>query len=264
MIMGTLSSLMAQKCGCIDMAIIYHLGIKKGSTTWTVPIYDNKAEAGSAYSYIKYGGKSGYIPLCSTSDSRATGGRVKEHTGSEFAIAISGAPPYTKKTYSNPGTYSFTVPAGVTKLRCEIAGAGGGGGSGKYWYGSDDSDLNEYGNAGGKGGNGNKWNGTFTVSPGNTITITVGSGGAGGSKPTVNLSNKGSSGGSSSCNGTTSGGGAGGKGGTSSGAGTAGANSGNGKGGAGGAGGAGNSGKRGAGSRGNNGWVIIEYGMGVQ
>lgn len=250
---------MVQKCGCIDMAIIYHLGIKKGSTTWTVPIYDNTAEAGSAYSYIKYGGKSGYIPLCSTSDSRATGGRVKEHTGSELAISISGAPPYTKKTYSNPGTYSFTVPAGVTKLRCEIAGAGGGGGSGLFW--NDDDTGRTDSSAGGKGGNGNKWNGTFTVSPGNTITITVGSGGAGGSKPTVNLSNKGSSGGSSSCNGTTSGGGEGGKGGTFRGAGAAGANSGNGNGGAGGAGG---SSVGGAGSRGNNGWVIIEYGMGVQ
>ena len=257
MIMGTLCFLMVQKCGCIDMAIIYHLGIKKGSTTWTVPIYDNTAEAGSAYSYIKYGGKSGYIPLCSTSDSRATGGRVKEDSGSEFAISISGAPPYTKKTYSNPGTYSFTVPAGVTKLRCEIAGAGGGGGSGKYW--NDESGPR--GTVGGKGGNGNKWNGTFTVSPGNTITITVGSGGAGGSKPKINLSNAGSSGGSSSCNGTTSGGGEGGKGGTSRGAGAAGANSGNGNGGAGGAGG---SSVGGAGSRGNNGWVIIEYGMGVQ
>lgn len=239
------------------MATIYHLGIKKGSTTWTVPIYDNTAEAGSAYSYIKYGGKSGYIPLCSTSDSRATGGRVKEHTGSELAISISGAPPYTKKTYSNPGTYSFTVPAGVTKLRCEIAGAGGGGGSGIFWHDDGATD----GRAGGKGGNGNKWNGTFTVSPGNTITITVGSGGAGGSKPKITNSNNGSSGGSSSCNGTTSGGGEGGKGGTYHGAGAAGANSGNGKGGAGGAGG---SSDGGAGSRGNNGWVIIEYGMGVQ
>lgn len=36
--------------------------------------------------------------------------------------------PYNKNEYRTPGTYTFTVPAGVTSLKITVAGAGGGGG----------------------------------------------------------------------------------------------------------------------------------------
>ena len=36
--------------------------------------------------------------------------------------------PYTKESYTTPGTYTFTVPEGVTNIRISTAGAGGGGG----------------------------------------------------------------------------------------------------------------------------------------
>ena len=41
---------------------------------------------------------------------------------------------YTKLTYTTPGTYTWTVPEGVTKIQVTIAGAGGGG----YDYGHPD------------------------------------------------------------------------------------------------------------------------------
>lgn len=225
------------------MSIFKHLGIKKGTSTWAVPIYDNKAEVGSAYSYIKVGGTIGYIPLCSKSDSRATAGRVKESTGTIWAIATSGTPAYKKVTYSTPGSFTFTVPGGVTKLRVEVAGAGGSGGTPAM--GDDGWDD------GGKGGNGAKVNTTLTVTPNTSITVVVG---AGGSAP-GGYNRNGNAGGSSSVGSITAAGGAGGRRGEE---GTAGANAGNG------AGGAGSVSNSKSGTAGSNGWVIIEYGLGVQ
>ena len=34
---------------------------------------------------------------------------------------------YTKESYTTPGTYTWTVPEGVTKIKVTVAGAGGGG-----------------------------------------------------------------------------------------------------------------------------------------
>lgn len=72
------------------------LHIRKGSTEQIVKLYTTQVEAGGAYSYIKVDGVQAYIPLGAENDSRATIGRVKEHTGSQFAILTSGKPPYYK------------------------------------------------------------------------------------------------------------------------------------------------------------------------
>ncbi|MBK8923807.1 MAG: hypothetical protein IPM81_20355 [Saprospirales bacterium] len=76
-------------------------------------------------------------------------------------------------TYSTPGTYTFTVPDGVTSVTVKTWGGGGGGGR------SDDGDASGSA-AGGGGGGGGYRTGSFTVSAGQTITIVVGDGGAGG------------------------------------------------------------------------------------
>lgn len=86
------------------------------------------------------------------------------------------------QAFSTPGTSTFTVPAGVTKVRATVIGAGGGGG------GSQDS--NYYGGDGGCGGGFAM--GEYTVTPGQAITVTVGSGGS------ANTNSNGSDGGSSS------------------------------------------------------------------
>lgn len=75
-----------------------------------------------------------------------------------------------QEIYSVPGTYTFTVPAGVTMLSAACIG-GGGGGAG------NNSDGN-FGTGGG-GGGGLCW-GVFTVQPGDVFEITVGAGGAAG------------------------------------------------------------------------------------
>lgn len=36
-------------------------------------------------------------------------------------------PPYTEKSWTTPGNYTFTVPAGVTRIRVAVCGGGGGG-----------------------------------------------------------------------------------------------------------------------------------------
>ena len=69
--------------------------------------------------------------------------------------------------FSVPGTYTFTVPNPIRTVYACVFGAGGGGASGA-------------GNSGNGGGGGGYCEGTISVSPGDTLTITVGAGGASG------------------------------------------------------------------------------------
>lgn len=161
---------MVLNCGCIDMAELNKtIHIRKGSTEQTIKLYTTQAEAGDAYSYIKVDDVQAYIPLGTENDSRATMGRVKEHTGSQFAILTSGKPPYHMDSYTNAGTYTWTCPAGVTKARVTVAG-GGGGSATKYLWG------------GGKlhyaGGSGELITTMVDVTPNTSYNITVGAGGA--------------------------------------------------------------------------------------
>jgi hypothetical protein len=71
------------------------------------------------------------------------------------------------QVYDAGGPYTFTVPAGVTKVQVHVWGAGGGGGGGVS--------LGLTGGAG--GGAGGYSQGYYTVTPGGTITVTVGSAG---------------------------------------------------------------------------------------
>lgn len=243
------------------MSTFKHLGIKKGTSTWAVPIYDNKAEAGGRFLHVIIGGTHGYIPLCETSDPRATAGRAKEHTGDLYAIATSGTPAYKKVTYSTPGSFTFTVPAGVTKLRVEVAGGGGGGG------GADGKSAGK----GGNGGSGAKTNTTFAVTAGASVAVVVGAGGSSAYKK-----NNGGTGGTSKAGSVSARGGDGGTygyyedvdEGNENGSLTRyrrdGANGTSyGSGGAGGLGAHTNNNET-TSNAGSNGWVIIEYGQGVQ
>jgi len=72
---------------------------------------------------------------------------------------------YSAQTYTVPGTYSWTVPAGVYSITLGAVGAGGGG------------VQKTGGGAGGSGAN-VAYNNSYTVTPGDTYTIVVGTGGA--------------------------------------------------------------------------------------
>jgi hypothetical protein len=71
------------------------------------------------------------------------------------------------QTYNTPGTYSFTVPDGVSSITAQVWGAGGGGSKGY---------LNQKGTGGGGGGFAQ---GTLSVNAGDVITVTIGAGGNG-------------------------------------------------------------------------------------
>ena len=147
--------------------------IRKGSTEQTVKLYTTQAEAGEAYSYIKVDGVQAYIPLGAENDSRATMGRVKEHTGSQWAILTSGKPPYHMDSYTNAGTYTWTCPADVMRARVTVAGGGAGG-----WTTLKPNSLQPMVYPGGSGA---LITTTVSVSPTSSYSIIVGAGGANGS-----------------------------------------------------------------------------------
>ncbi|XRD23465.1 glycine-rich domain-containing protein [Lysinibacillus fusiformis] len=79
------------------------------------------------------------------------------------------SPTNGSQTFSTPGTYSFTVPEGVTRLTYRAWGGGGGGGGSSAYRGYT---------AG--GGAGAYASGCLNVTPGDILTVTVGKGGDGG------------------------------------------------------------------------------------
>ena len=126
---------------------------------------------------------------------------------------------------------NFIVPAGVSKLYVEAWGAGGGGGGG----GGGGNNGGSGGGTGGGGGGGGYFKDIFTVSPGNTLAVVIGTAGAGGSGGSMggvgvsgNNGSSGISGGNTSFNGQIAFGGNGGNGGNGGPAGGGNVNGGNG------------------------------------
>ena len=104
--------------------------------------------------------------------------------GSQWAAlgGSSGGSFSTVQAWGTAGTYLWTVPPGVTKIVVEAWGAGGGGGAGS---------SSDFAPGGGGGGYGKE---IAVVTPGNTLTVTVGAGGSGGVYTCGNGGNGGSTG----------------------------------------------------------------------
>lgn len=100
------------------------LYFKKNGTTETAKAYSTATEAGTEYITNKIDGITAYVAIGSTDDERATKGRVTKN-GTK-AILNSGKPPYTEKSWTTAGTYTFTVPQGVTRIRAAVCGGGAG------------------------------------------------------------------------------------------------------------------------------------------
>ena len=98
-------------------------------------------------------------------------------------VAYNGAAVNAQTQYTTAGTHSFVVPVGVTSISAVAVGGGGGGAGAMFDQGP-----------GAGGGGGGLAYGTFTVTPGETLTIIVGNYGAGG---TFGSSYNGSAGGNS-------------------------------------------------------------------
>lgn len=86
------------------------------------------------------------------------------------ALPPSASPPRNLVTLATPGSGTFTVPASITWLSVRLVGGGGGGAGGN-------GGSNWAGAGGGSGGYAEGW---IAVTPGQTISYTVGAGGAGG------------------------------------------------------------------------------------
>jgi len=76
-----------------------------------------------------------------------------------------------QEVYTSPGTYTFTVPAGVNSVSAVAVGGGGGG--------STSTNASNGFSGGGGGGGGLGW-ATISVTPGETLSVVVGAGGSGG------------------------------------------------------------------------------------
>lgn len=99
-------------------------------TQQTANLYSTTSESGSPYMNATVDGTAAYAPLVSTSDARATSGRVLTSGGTTYAIGNASVPAYAYKTFTTAGSGTFTVPSGVTKLRVTCVGGGAGGASG--------------------------------------------------------------------------------------------------------------------------------------
>jgi hypothetical protein len=110
------------------------------------------------------GSKSGTITINSDSD---LGAVVINCSMTEILHAI--------VKYTTAGTSAFTVPYGITSLTYTLKGGGGGGGGA--------ADNEEPVQLGGGGGEGGTSTGSMTVTPGQSVSYTVGAGGGGGGVP---------------------------------------------------------------------------------
>lgn len=170
---------------------------KTGGTAVACNIYSTSAEAGDKALRVRVDNTDGYIALKATDDVNATGMRVKigdviyavatKHESGGGVVV-----PYTENYWTEAGSHSFTVPAGVTRLR--VAVCGGGGGKGGWTLGGNGGDSSAFGltATGGRGGwrwgegSGGEPNGL--ASSGNSITngflmsfdMTIGTYGRGG------------------------------------------------------------------------------------
>jgi hypothetical protein len=108
---------------------------------------------------------SGLITAGNTSGSPSITVRASDANGSfsDRTFTINTTAPIGGTLYQTPGTYSWTAPTGVTSVKVVAIGGGGSGSNGNG------------GNGGGGGGLG--WKNNIAVTPGQSYTVVVGSGG---------------------------------------------------------------------------------------
>ncbi len=142
------------------------LNFKKDGVQQTAKAYSTTAEAGAEYIENKIDGVKCYVAIGDPADSKATVGKIKKSsTAARRAILNSSGLAYTEMSWTRQGTYTFTVPAGVTRIR--VACCGGGGGC--CYMSKDTDDSNTYHYTADTGG---------TSSFGSLISATGGSGGS--------------------------------------------------------------------------------------
>jgi hypothetical protein len=98
-----------------------------------------------------------------------------------FVFLSSAAYPYGAETFDVAGNYVWNVPPDVTRIYVTAAGAGGGGGGGGLNYDiPEQRDAGVMRTGGGGGGGACFVKKIFEVNPGDTLSISCGTGGVGG------------------------------------------------------------------------------------
>ena len=147
--------------------LVKKLNIQKNGETTPCSIYTTTDEAGTSHISMKVDNVAVYVPIVPVGDDRASRGRIK-NSGATQAIATTGKTPYGKMEYREPGTFTLTVPAGIEELKAQIAGAGAG-------CFIDE----EFSSSICKGGNGDLQNIILATQANETISIVVGAGSVG-------------------------------------------------------------------------------------
>ena len=99
-------------------------------------------------------------------------GRLFVKTDGAYVEKVEGGAFGTLVSYLGAGSFTFTVPERITKIRVRVWGGGGGGGGGSNTPGS--------GHAGRGGAGGGYAEGIYSVTPGQVLPVIVGKGGDGG------------------------------------------------------------------------------------
>lgn len=102
-------------------------------------LYSTTEEVGGEYVTVTASNIKAYAKLGGTSDAFCTQGRVKKGTNT-YAILSQIKPPYTEQSWTTPGTYTWTCPKGVTRIKAAVCGGGGG----ACYIGEDDNDDHYY------------------------------------------------------------------------------------------------------------------------
>ena len=125
-------------------------------------IYSTVNEVKPNYIQVYVDGSLGYVPIVSgTSNFK---GNLKVNVNSvDYSLLTKAAQPYSYKIYNTPGTYTFTVPEYIFKVRVKVIGGGGGAGCSGRGSGSYHNDAiggtggtSKFGSVSSTGGTGGK------------------------------------------------------------------------------------------------------------
>lgn len=152
----------------------------KDGTEQTAKAYSTTTESGDDYVFANIDGVQAYIPIGSISDTRATNGRVTK-SGTTYAILKMAKPAYAEMSWTTAGTYTWTAPMGVTRVKVAVVGGGGSGYSNGGNGSAGSGGTSKFGSllqaTGGGGGTweGEYWNDTEDYSDGYGVAGTAGS-----------------------------------------------------------------------------------------
>lgn len=186
---------------------------RNGEAAVPCNLYSTTEEVGGEYVTVTASNTKAYAKLGGTSDAFCTQARVKKGANT-YTILSQAKPPYTEQSWTSPGTYTWTCPQGVSRIRLAVCGGGGGvaycgadsrdatagtggrsafdslisatGGTGgtfsiqSHWQGSDQEDTYTGSSSAGLGGNPNGTNGTSIFQSGSKFnTVFTSAGGTG-------------------------------------------------------------------------------------